>query len=347
MLTFIKKNGLALITFALTAIILVSALSAKDGLKHFYSALIQADVKWFFLSFALILAYWLCDTFTLHILTLVRVKSYKLYNSFVVAILGLLYSALTPFATGGQPVQIYEMNKAGVKTGVASAVITVKSLIYQAGIVAYALLFSAFTWRLFESHINHFWLYMSFGIICNALFIAIVLLICLNKKLTMRGAAVIVYVLHRLKIVKDFKKTLSRTFGQIKLFRKSMRTALNNKRISFVCLLITALQLTALYAVPYTIYRAFHFSEAVLFNMIAANSIITMITAFVPLPGGAGAAEGSFYIFFKMFIPESLLLSVVVMWRMSTYYSCIIFGGLVALFDFSLKSAMGKNRKTV
>ncbi|MDR2903589.1 MAG: flippase-like domain-containing protein, partial [Clostridiales bacterium] len=55
-----------------------------------------------------------------------------------------------------------------------------------------------------------------------------------------------------------------------------------------------------------------------------------MITAFVPIPGAAGAAEGSFYLFFAIFFGESLLLSAVLIWRVITYYSCIAAGTCIS-----------------
>ncbi len=343
--SFIKKNWLSLLTVALTAILLFAALTMKNGLGTLVNAVKHANLIWFFLGFVLIFMYWLLDAVALHMLTVVRKRDCSFIRTFVTAMLGLLYSAITPFATGGQPVQIYEMSKNGIKPGVAGAVIAVKSLVYQVAMLAYALSCAIFVWKLFDSQIPHFELYMIFGIVCNAIFITVILAVCLSKKITLRIAAAMIFLFSKLRLVKNYEKSLKKTYKQIKLFNASMATAMKSKRVSFLCLVVTIIQLTALFSVPYTIYRAFHFSEVTLFYIVSANAIISMITAFIPMPGGSGAAEGSFYLFFKIFFPASLLLPVVVIWRAVTYFSCIIFGCFVAMADSIVTPLLQKAKK--
>ena len=64
---------------------------------------------------------------------------WKYWHSLIIGMIGLLYSALTPFATGGQAMQIYYMRKLGMDTGGAGSIIAVKSLVYQIIMVLFAL----------------------------------------------------------------------------------------------------------------------------------------------------------------------------------------------------------------
>ena len=65
--------------------------------------------------------------------------------------------------------------------------------------------------------------------------------------------------------------------------------------------------------------------------MIAANAFVAMTTAFIPLPGAAGGAEGGFYFFFNFFFTARNIMAAIFIWRIITYYFNIGFGGLVAL----------------
>ena len=44
----------------------------------------------------------------------------------VVALVGQYYNAATPFASGGQPVQVYYMSRFGVSAGNSSSVLIIK-----------------------------------------------------------------------------------------------------------------------------------------------------------------------------------------------------------------------------
>lgn len=59
--------------------------------------------------------------------------------------------------------------------------------------------------------------------------------------------------------------------------------------------------------------------------MIAAQVFSNMVAAFVPLPGGSGGAEVSFSAFCHVFF-QNLLTPALLVWRLLTYYGCIVFG---------------------
>jgi uncharacterized protein (TIRG00374 family) len=344
MSSFIKKNWLSLLTFAATSAILIVAATINNGINNFIDALKTTNYRWFLVSVALIFIYWSLDGLTLHILTITKSKNYKPIHSFVTAMLGLLYSALTPFSTGGQPFQIYYMNEKGIKPGAAGAVVTVKSIVFQLCMVFYAIVCSMFMWGFFDSRIKYFGLYMFFGILANLVFIGVIILFCVSRKTAARFAAAIVHVLRRLRIVKDYSKALKATLAQVRMFRRSIGVALKHKRATAACFIITLFQLSAFYMIPFCIYMAFHLSGAPAFNMISANAIITMITAFVPIPGASVAAEGSFYIFFRLFFPTLILPFAIILWRLITYYFCIIFGVGLSIVDF--RAGLRRRKRT-
>ncbi len=58
-----------------------------------------------------------------------------------------------------------------------------------------------------------------------------------------------------------------------------------------------------------------------------------MISSYTPLPGAAGAAEGSFLVIFQMFFDDGVIKKAMLLWRLITYYSSIIVGAFFAGFD--------------
>ena len=95
--------------------------------------------------------------------------------------------------------------------------------------------------------------------------------------------------------------------------------------------LLTILQITLNSSIPYMIYRSFGLPpEAVsLWTMLAAQQFVAMVSAFIPLPGASGGAEGSFLLFFGKFFGDTIAPAIL-LWRTITYYLNIALGAVVS-----------------
>ncbi len=63
----------------------------------------------------------------------------------------------------------------------------------------------------------------------------------------------------------------------------------------------------------------------------AFHAFIMMFSSFIPTPNGSGAAEYSFSLLFGSLMGQEMLLLSLLLWRLLTSYSCILFGG-IAMF---------------
>ena len=85
------------------------------------------------------------------------------------------------------------------------------------------------------------------------------------------------------------------------------------------------------FSISYVIYLAFGLNGTDYITIISCQAFVLMISAFVPLPGAMGAAEGSYVLFFKGIFGGFVHLSTVI-WRFLTFYLAIIAGMSVSLF---------------
>ena len=118
---------------------------------------------------------------------------------------------------------------------------------------------------------------------------------------------------------------------QLEKFHQNILILKKNKKVIARAIIFTTLQLTVFFAIPYFVYYSFEGGNVKLINMIAANSFVMMLTAFIPLPGGSGGAEGGFYMFFQLFFQEKDILTGILIWRIVTFYSCMVFGAAVLM----------------
>ena len=84
--------------------------------------------------------------------------------------------------------------------------------------------------------------------------------------------------------------------------------------------ILTIVQIACTCSIPYFIYRSFGFLEQPINVIMAAQAYVSMVSAFVPLPGASGGAEGSFVLFFRSFFSEGTIIPAMVVWRTMSYY---------------------------
>ena len=137
----IKKpvnKKLAIFNFGLIIVIFVGLfiyMVNVDGLDSIIELLNNVDYKWVFAGIVCLLIYWLCDILTLHIPIKRMYKTQPITNSIKVAMLGQLFNNITPFASGGQPIQAYELNKTGKRVSDSLSAMAIKFIVTQTALV--------------------------------------------------------------------------------------------------------------------------------------------------------------------------------------------------------------------
>lgn len=322
--------------------ILIYFTAYTGGFAQLYAMVGSLHKIWLLWALAVVLLSWVLDTMALHLLIRRIKKKQSIFSSLHTTIVGMLYCALTPFAVGGQPMQIAQMAGSGIESGNAVSIISMKSVVYQIGLTIYAILAVMGCLQLFLTGVPHFIAFTIFGLAANLLFIGSIIVMCVNEKLPGRFVRFITAKLAAIKLVKNPGKAYAAAHRQIRIFHDSFAIMRQSPYTLLGALLLTFIQLTTLYLVPFCIYKSFGLSGESLFYMIGANAIILMITAFIPLPGGSGAAEGSFYLFFSLFLAGPMVLPAIFLWRLFTYYSIILVGGATSAVMIMKKNMVGR-----
>lgn len=333
-----KKNWLAIVTTVITVAILVYFLITTDGINAMRAVADQLQVPWLVLMVGAVLANWALEGLALHYIARRIYPDWKLRNSIVIGMVGLLYGALTPFSSGGQPMQVYYMKKMGMDAGKAAAIITVKTMVYQVVMVIFAV--TMVVWKLpffQQQNISNFWFITLIGLGANLIFISAVFFFSFNRKLTNKIVSGIITLLHKMHLCKNPEERKEKILGAFNMYFESTQLVGKSIKMYLIVGIMQVAQIFTTCVVPYCIYRGFNFHDAPLMTMIAAQSFVTMVSAFVPLPGASGGAEGSFYIYFQMFFQNNTLVPAIFIWRIMTYYLTIFVGCFFAVFGKRVK----------
>lgn len=268
-------------------------------------------------------------------------------------IVGRYYDNITPLATGGQPFQIYTLTKSGIDAAKSSSIALsryiIKQIIFTLVLVA-VFIYTAIAGIPFESEslaggaIVRVFAYIGVFVTCMLPFFF--LLVAINRNLghgIMKG---IIKFLSKIRIVKNYDKTLNKTMTEMDRFQNSVKYVLRRKRTLFLQILLAIVDTLVFTSIPYFVYRAFGCTGADWITIVSSYMYCLAAVAFFPTPGTAGAAEASFYVVFASFFTIAgkgqYVFWALIAWRFFTYYIFILVGLFQMLIKYTIKAATHK-----
>jgi len=299
--------------------------------KHTWTALKEVNIFYLFLCFVFWGIYLYMDGLRVQILSSALGKRVSLSTAVSVITSGIFLAAVTPFQTGGLPVQLYILNKEGLSLGKGSVVLLFRGIlellifIFVVPIIIFhyeGIMSGKVTQALMK------YLFIVYGI---ALLLLVILF--LKPKMLKRWTYRFYFFLRRRRIVRSRKllRFFRRVFIEVEDFRKSLQIYFKQQKFRlFLAFLVTVVSYIALFSI----------APAILFGLGAHPPIIEtfylqlllkFLLFFVPTPGGSGVSEAAFVSLFKSFSPEHLLGICVVLWRFFTCYIGVIFGAFVII----------------
>lgn len=257
------------------------------------------------------------------------------------AMIGRYYDNITPFAVGGQPMQIYYLHRKGFGGGLSSAVVLIKYFFNTSVWTLVALIFMACNTSVLANVSNGIviaivgWI----GLFLNMSLPLFILFFVIMPKFATKVTSGVIWLGHKLHIVKDKDKVMKRALNVVRDFRSSFiimaKSPLQLVLLIFVCVAETVLT----FAFPYFIIKMFNGiapaqqTFETFFHVTALNCYSFFSAAIVPTPGGSGAIEAICTIAFSN-IAGDRLLWVIFTWRFATYYIYIIIGVVITIFNF-------------
>ena len=181
-----------------------------DGIDNIIKILIQADYRWVLLGIICLLIHWTCEAITLHIPIKEMYPNQSIKNSIKVSMIGLLFNNITPFSSGGQPMQAYELTKTGKRVSDSLSAMAIKFIITQIALVVTTLVVVFFEFDFLKILMqNYIWVAIR-GFLVNIIAIIVVILIGVKKSIILAITKPIIKFLGKIKIFKNPEETLEK-----------------------------------------------------------------------------------------------------------------------------------------
>ncbi len=239
--------------------------------------------------------------------------------------INMLFSNITPMATGGGFVQIWYLRRFGVPIGTATAATTVRTLlatvfIFLASPVVMVAL-DPFAGTGMGPQIS-----LTLGLFALGYLLFFGLAVFKRRWM--------VFTVHRMlwflvKIgVIDREKGHRwrlKSMREVLRFASDIRRSIAGGRYMALAVIFTVVFLMALFSFPFVLLRPLG-STVPYLTSLGLIVLTTFIMYFAPTPGGSGFAEGVFGAFFLSSVSSSNLVSVIIIWRFLTIYLGMIVG---------------------
>ncbi len=329
----IVLNSIIIITTSVALMILVFF---TDGAQNMISMIVRTEHKWMVAAFSCTFLYWVFGSFTVGMLKRGIIgKKNDPGQNFKTVMVGIFFSSVTPFATGGQPAQIYMLKRMGVDSGTGTSIIVLKSVFYQFVMMLICLGVYIANRQFLIMNIPQFNILFAIGYVANALLLSLYAFFLFNPKAAEKAVWYFLKVMHFFKVVKNPEEKMEAMHGSLGRFKSGIRI-LNKKKLYIAgAFLMQVLQLVFLFCVPVFMMKAIEGSFTSVFggvfDIITCTAMVTMIASLVPTPGTSGGAEGLSLLFIAPFFYNSPKMSIVLVWRLLTYYSNIVVGGIFCL----------------
>ena len=251
---------------------------------------------------------------------------------------GYFFSSITPSATGGQPMQLYYMQKEGHKVSDSSVVLMTVAVVYKLVLALMGVAILLFYRMQLMGYLgNYIYLYY-LGLFLNTALVVILLFVMISprcfKSLVLGGEA----VLKKLHILKKSGKRKEKLIEMADQYHEAVVFLIGHKnKIAFV-LILTFIQRCSVFFMTWLIYKGMGLTgESVLSIMILQASVYIAVDM-LPLPGAQGITEIMYKASFGQVFKGALLPASMCLTRGLNFYFLLIVSAVTAMYcHFSVR----------
>ena len=321
-----KNLRKALLLLAITLVVLYFVI--KDDIPNILDSLRSANPLFLLIGMGFAFLYWLFKALSLHGIVY-NYKKLKRRSVLKQIIIEQFFNGVTPFATGGQPMQVYMLKKSGIKIAHSTNIIVQHFLLYQMALITHGVIAVLLNFK-YNYIVNNIILrdLTIIGFTINALVGIGLLIVSFSEKFNTIVLNGLIWLFTKFKIFKNKEKTIEKLRNKLGEFHESALILRQHKGTIFKGYLFNFIGLFCYYITPLFVIYSLGLSINPVIVYVCC-SYVSIIGSFVPIPGGSGGIEYSFLQFFGGFITGAALSATVILWRSITYYFAMILGGIL------------------
>lgn len=244
---------------------------------------------------------------------------------------GFFFSGITPSATGGQPMQLYYMQKDKIGLAESSAVLMTVAVLYKFILVVMGVGIGVLLrGKLGEYLGKYFYLYW-FGMLLNIVVVAVLVFIMISPAVFRRIILSVERALVRIHILKVKEEREKKLEKMVLDFSETIRFFKEHKiHIVFVTC-VTFVQRVLLFLPTYFVYRGMGYKGQPFFLILVLQATVYIAVDMLPLPGAQGITEVMYKRVFSAIFFGGYLTASTIVSRGINFYFLLVISGIIAL----------------
>ena len=262
----------------------------------------------------------------------------SLPRCFGYSFVGFFYSAITPSATGGQPMQLYYMKKDGNNLSDSSVILMVVATIYKFVLSVIGVLLLIF-WNeplkgFFKGYIYLYYL----GLSLNVILVVLLVLVMVYPITIKRMIVFFERILVKLRILKPSRTRERKITDFVLSYDAAVKYLRNNKGKILAVTVMTFLQRGSAFVVTALVYAGLGLKGTDLFTVIMVQAAVYIAVDMLPIPGAQGITELVYVnVFNTIFINNTLAASMLVVRGINFYFLLIVSAVITIAFSVAGK----------
>ena len=331
-MTIRKKSNVKMIrnlAFFIALVIFTFWYIFKDqDLNELWKALESTNIVYIIIGAILMLFVFLSEANNVRqVLVALGEKKLSIIKALRLTWIGFFFSAITPAATGGQPVEVYYMTKEGISTANGTMAMLLQLCGFQISTLSLSIISAIIFPDLLKGGVVWFWL---LGLLLNGTALAFMLVSVFSKKITRKLVDYLVKILKKIN-VRNVDKKVEKIEAGLKQYNESSVFILSHKKEFVKAILRVFVQIIFYHSITYSVYKAFGLSGENFFRIFAMQSVFYTTVSGMPLPGAIGVSETLFLKIFGTSFPKLLLSGAMLIYRLISFYFYLVVSAIVVV----------------
>ena len=329
----VSKTLKNIIFFIVIILITYWIIFRKENLHEIKSIIQNANHNYLLVCIFLMCTYFLIESFNIKRLLSKLGEKVSIFRTYKYTLICFFFNGVTPAASGGQPMEIYNMNKDGIPGSKATLVLLMQMCSFKIATVTIGIISFLFNYRYLDTKFLGLFV---IGIITYCVPLFIIMICIFFTKVAKRLVSFFVKILRRIgfKKLDDKKQKIDHTMEQ---YSESATFIKKNIGVFFASIFRVFIQLMCFYLITFFVYKALHLSGHTLLEIFTRQSLLYLMASWVPLPGAIGANEAIYLSLFLPIFGEDLLSSALLLSRGIDFYLFVLIGMIVVLLNRLLR----------
>lgn len=298
------------------------------------------NINYVILGFISMIFYYIFEAINIKRILSCFKNKISLLKSIKFTLIGSFFSAITPAASGGQPLEIYYMSKENIKVSHSTIALIMHLCGFEMSVVFLGLLCSLFNLEIIK---NDLLILFIIGVTLNSLSLTLTLIALFSERLSKVLIKILIKILKFFR-VKNINEKEDKINDELKIYHESSKFIKREKKVFIKTIIFAFLQVVCIYTVPYLVYRAFNLDSYTYLRFLSLQSILHCTVSSIPLPGSVGISETVFLriytrVFGSLILTDALLIS-----RGISFYIFVIIGLFTVIINKYLLYRKEKNR---